>query len=237
MTLLSLGGKSSSLATGTIPRSLIASHCHRRRPPLRRQAKPVARRRKSSSPIMASLASSFSALLLLRRIPIPLRTLCPFPSWSRRFSVDHPAAQDVLPAPAAAAAGDSASFPTTAFGTRDALLGSRVDHPDYRRWKEQEEEILNDVEPVILLAKEILHSDRCGKKNRNLVPEKIDFCVPVLMFCNRRYQDGERLSEQDEKVIIDKLLSYHPHAEDKIGCGLDSIMVRRKLLFFIFVHS
>lgn len=47
------------------------------------------------------------------------------------------------------------------------------------------------------------------------------------MFCNCRYKDGERMSAEDEKVIIDKLLAHHPHAEDKIGCGLDSIMVRR----------
>lgn len=40
-----------------------------------------------------------------------------------------------------------------------------------------------------------------------------------------RYLDGERLTPEDEKVVVDKLLAYHPHAQDKIGCGLDSIMV------------
>ncbi|KAG8377465.1 hypothetical protein BUALT_Bualt08G0035800 [Buddleja alternifolia] len=34
----------------------------------------------------------------------------------------------------------------------------------------------------------------------------------------------ERLTPQEEK---DKLLAHHPHSEDKIGCGLDSIMVDR----------
>lgn len=40
-----------------------------------------------------------------------------------------------------------------------------------------------------------------------------------------RYVDGERLSAKDEKEVIGKLLRYHPHSEDKIGRGLDYIMV------------
>lgn len=47
------------------------------------------------------------------------------------------------------------------------------------------------------------------------------------MIC--RYGDGERLSAEDEKEVIEKLLTYHPHSEDKIGCGLDSIMVTYNL--------
>ncbi|KAG8377466.1 hypothetical protein BUALT_Bualt08G0035900 [Buddleja alternifolia] len=42
-----------------------------------------------------------------------------------------------------------------------------------------------------------------------------------------RYMDGERLTPQDEKDVVNKLLAHHPHSEDKIGCGLDSIMVDR----------
>ncbi|PWA38697.1 Copper amine oxidase, N2/N3-terminal [Artemisia annua] len=42
-----------------------------------------------------------------------------------------------------------------------------------------------------------------------------------------RYLDGERLTQTDEKTVVEKLLAYHPHSEDKIGCGLDSIMVDR----------
>lgn len=37
--------------------------------------------------------------------------------------------------------------------------------------------------------------------------------------------DGQRLSVEDEKDIVEKLLAYHPHSEDKIGSGLESIMV------------
>lgn len=40
--------------------------------------------------------------------------------------------------------------------------------------------------------------------------------------------DGERLKPEDEKAVVEKLLRYHPRAEDKIGCGLDSIMVMTK---------
>ncbi|KAF8406277.1 hypothetical protein HHK36_008362 [Tetracentron sinense] len=42
-----------------------------------------------------------------------------------------------------------------------------------------------------------------------------------------RYMDGERLTVEDEKAVVEKLLAFHPHSEDKIGCGLDSIMVDR----------
>ncbi|CAK9317121.1 unnamed protein product [Citrullus colocynthis] len=77
----------------------------------------------------------------------------------------------------------------------------RWDEPDYRKWKGQEVEILSDIEPVICLAKEILHSNR--------------------------YADGERLTSEDERIVVDRLLAHHPHSEDKIGCGLESIMVDR----------
>lgn len=42
-----------------------------------------------------------------------------------------------------------------------------------------------------------------------------------------RYADGESLGPNDEAIIVEKLLTYHPRAEDKIGCGLDAIMVDR----------
>lgn len=34
---------------------------------------------------------------------------------------------------------------------------------------------------------------------------------------------------EDERTVVDRLLAHHPHAEDKIGCGLESIMVRSYL--------
>ncbi|KAL8172038.1 hypothetical protein V2J09_023842 [Rumex salicifolius] len=81
----------------------------------------------------------------------------------------------------------------------------RLDGPNYRVWKDSEEEILREIEPITLLAKEILHS--------------------------KRYRDGERLTAEDEKAVLQKILAYHPHADAKIGCGFDSIMVDRHPLF------
>ncbi|QCE16504.1 hypothetical protein DEO72_LG11g3521 [Vigna unguiculata] len=75
------------------------------------------------------------------------------------------------------------------------------DDPDYRKWKDKKEEILKDIEPIIMLAKDILHSER--------------------------YVDGARLNMEDEKAVVEKLLVYHPQSEDKVGCGLESIMVDR----------
>ncbi|XP_062098005.1 protein DCL homolog, chloroplastic [Humulus lupulus] len=84
---------------------------------------------------------------------------------------------------------------------KDSTKYQRWNDADYRQWKNKEEEILKDISPIVLLTKNILHSGL--------------------------YMDGERLTPEDEKAVVERLLSYHPHAEDKIGCGLDSIMVDR----------
>ncbi|KAA0064415.1 protein DCL [Cucumis melo var. makuwa] len=97
-------------------------------------------------------------------------------------------------------AGDNA---TSLVSSSEPPKYQRWDEPDYRKWKNQEEEILGDIEPIIFLTKEILHS--------------------------HRYADGERLTLEDERTVVDRLLAHHPHAEDKIGCGLESIMVRSYL--------
>lgn len=85
------------------------------------------------------------------------------------------------------------------WSAKDPTKYPRLDNPNYRKWKIKEAEILRDIEPIIYLTKEILHSDR--------------------------YMDGECLTAEDEKAVVGKLLAYHPHCEDKIGCGLASIMV------------
>ncbi|PRQ27768.1 hypothetical protein RchiOBHm_Chr6g0308801 [Rosa chinensis] len=96
---------------------------------------------------------------------------------------------------------DNSSTLRGVLSVNEAPKYPRWDDPDYCKWKDKEGEILRDVEPVVLLAKEILHSDR--------------------------YMDGEQLTVEDEKVVVERLLAYHPHSEDKIGCGIDSIMVDR----------
>ncbi|XP_021903605.1 protein DCL, chloroplastic isoform X1 [Carica papaya] len=90
---------------------------------------------------------------------------------------------------------------TTVLTARNPFKDERWKAPDYRKWRHEEEEILRDIEPIISLIKDILHSDR--------------------------YMDGECLTTEDQKAVVEKLLAYHPHSEDKIGCGLDSIMVDR----------
>ena len=69
------------------------------------------------------------------------------------------------------------------------------------QWEAAEAEILREVGPVVELVKDILHS--------------------------RRYGDGAFLSPEDEKVVVEKVLAHHPRFEDKIGCGLDAIMVNK----------
>ena len=49
--------------------------------------------------------------------------------------------------------------------------------------------------------------------------------------------DGEELNKEDEEFIILKLLAYHPHAEDKIGCGLQAIMVMLSLFYFLLLTA
>ncbi|XP_042377634.1 protein DCL homolog, chloroplastic-like [Zingiber officinale] len=149
------------------------------------------------------MASSALALLLPRGVPALRAASASLP---RRCALGILAAVEPLSPPAAASAGEGA--PASSSGGPKAtpplkpLHGTPWNlHPDYRRWKDAEEEILRDIEPTRMLTKHILHSDR--------------------------YFDGERLSAKDEKEVIGKLLRYHPRSEDKIGCGLDYIMVDR----------
>ncbi|KAJ6872108.1 hypothetical protein NC651_031268 [Populus alba x Populus x berolinensis] len=93
--------------------------------------------------------------------------------------------------------GVSLSTPA-ALSLRKAPKYSSWDDQNYRQWKDEEADIWRDIEPITHLAKEIIHSDR--------------------------YMDGEQLTDEDEKVVAERLLAYHPNSNDKIGCGLDSIM-------------
>lgn len=78
-------------------------------------------------------------------------------------------------------------------------------------------------------------------------PFRVDYyiCSPskLFFFLISRYLDGERLEFEDEKIVMEKLLAYHPYSKDKIGCGLDFIMVRTLiqgacyLFFFDLAHK
>ncbi|KAK8459463.1 hypothetical protein SEVIR_2G148800v4 [Setaria viridis] len=101
-------------------------------------------------------------------------------------------------------AASAAAVPGISLRIHRQLCGlSTVDEPaaagEADPWEEAEAEILRDVEPVVELVKDILHS--------------------------RRYENGGFLSPTEEKVVVEKVLSHHPCVDEKIGCGLDGIMV------------
>ncbi|CAA0836014.1 Protein of unknown function (DUF3223 [Striga hermonthica] len=68
-------------------------------------------------------------------------------------------------------------------------------------WVDWDDQILQDTVPLVAFVRTVLHS---GK-----------------------YESGDRLSPQDEKTILEKLLAYHPSCEKKIGCGVDYITDNR----------
>lgn len=51
----------------------------------------------------------------------------------------------------------------------------------------------------------------------------LQFHLPMYNLC--RYKNGDRLSPEHQKTIVERLLPYHPTYETKIGCGVESIMV------------
>ncbi|RZB91317.1 Chromatin structure-remodeling complex protein SYD [Glycine soja] len=59
-----------------------------------------------------------------------------------------------------------------------------------------------------------------SETNRSMVAWKSVLANPPRSSALRK-----SVSEEDEKAIAEKLVAYHPHSEDKIGCGLESIMV------------
>jgi len=44
-------------------------------------------------------------------------------------------------------------------------------------------------------------------------------------YCCGRYESGDRLSQEHDRTIVDRLLAYHPGFDNKIGCGIDYITV------------
>nr|GME00202.1 protein DCL, chloroplastic [Ipomoea batatas]GME18760.1 protein DCL, chloroplastic [Ipomoea batatas] len=59
--------------------------------------------------------------------------------------------------------------------------------------------ILEDTIPLVGFARMILHSGR--------------------------YEPGDRLSFEHEKIILERFLPYHPEGEKKIGCGVNYITI------------
>eukprot|EP00262_Sarcandra_glabra_P009152 TRINITY_DN23185_c0_g1_i1.p1 TRINITY_DN23185_c0_g1~~TRINITY_DN23185_c0_g1_i1.p1 ORF type:complete len:228 (+),score=38.00 TRINITY_DN23185_c0_g1_i1:166-849(+) len=62
-----------------------------------------------------------------------------------------------------------------------------------------EDQILEDTVPLVGFVRMIIHSGT--------------------------YESGDRLSPEHEKVILERLLPYHPQFEKKIGCGVHFITI------------
>ncbi|KAL5583506.1 hypothetical protein UlMin_015948 [Ulmus minor] len=67
------------------------------------------------------------------------------------------------------------------------------------RWVNWEDQILEETIPLVGFVRMVLHS---GK-----------------------YKNGEKLTPQHDKIILERLLPYHPEYETKIGYGVQSVMV------------
>ncbi|KAL4179601.1 hypothetical protein AMTRI_Chr13g88140 [Amborella trichopoda] len=94
-----------------------------------------------------------TATLLNQPLPPPL----PYPN-SSDFSVRLRLFHEHL---AAASASSSHEDVSSSSASVQGMPNPRSsDHPDYRRWKAKEEEILRDIEPITDFTKEILHSNR-----------------------------------------------------------------------------
>ncbi|RZC14901.1 Protein DCL, chloroplastic isoform B [Glycine soja] len=74
---------------------------------------------------------------------------------------------------------------------------------DDDKWVDWEDQILEDTVPLVGFVRMILHSGQ--------------------------YDNGDRLSAEHEKTIIEKLLPFHPEFEKKIGSGVDYITVSLSL--------
>ncbi|XP_058783155.1 protein DCL, chloroplastic-like [Vicia villosa] len=67
------------------------------------------------------------------------------------------------------------------------------------KWVDLENQILEDVVPLVEFVKMILHSGL--------------------------YEYGDRLNQEHEKIILEKLIPFHPESDKKIGCGVDYITI------------
>lgn len=98
--------------------------------------------------------------LLLRPSPV----LCLRLSHHRPFpGVSTPLLRPCCSTTAAASSEEnsSSSDKATSFLTvKEPPKNPRWDDPDYRKWKDKEDEILKDIRPIHTLAKLILHSDK-----------------------------------------------------------------------------
>ncbi|KAF8406314.1 hypothetical protein HHK36_008400 [Tetracentron sinense] len=101
---------------------------------------------------------------------------------------------------------DSGDAPAKEDSDDDDVEGSNSE--GMNNYKQVEEEELIDWEDQIL---------------EETVP-LIDFVRMILH--SGKYGSGDKLSPDHEKIILERLLPYHPEYEKKIGCGIDYITIR-----------
>ncbi|KAK3222162.1 hypothetical protein Dsin_009187 [Dipteronia sinensis] len=82
---------------------------------------------------------------------------------------------------------------------RRPVVSLASDHKDGSLPMDWEDQILMETVPLVGFVRMILHS---GK-----------------------YKSGDRLSPDHEKIIVERLLPFHPKYEKKIGSGIDHILV------------
>ncbi|XP_042383710.1 uncharacterized protein LOC121975867 isoform X2 [Zingiber officinale] len=161
------------------------------------------------------MASSALALLLPRGVPALRAASASLP---RRCALGILAAVEPLSPPAAASAGEGAPASSSggpkATHPLKALHGTPWNlHPDYRRWKDAEEEILRDIEPIRMLTKHILHSDRLAYTFfvREIYHMKIEqlqsqgmFQLPIINVYSFCYQHYSEQGYQHKQFDVDR---------------------------------
>ncbi|XP_021651780.2 protein DCL homolog, chloroplastic isoform X2 [Hevea brasiliensis] len=79
----------------------------------------------------------------------------------------------------------------------DSDVKRNYEEKEDEEWVDWEDQILEDTVPLVGFVRMILHS---GK-----------------------YENGDRLSPEHERTVVERLLPYHPECKKKIGCGIDYI--------------
>lgn len=67
------------------------------------------------------------------------------------------------------------------------------DDPDFRKWKIKEAEIFEDIEPIVCLTKEILHSNRWNLSLSELSLNCFNSLLFVFIFCAFLFGDGRKI--------------------------------------------
>ncbi|XP_062097172.1 protein DCL homolog, chloroplastic [Humulus lupulus] len=108
---------------------------------------------------------------------------------------------DLLRKPSVSPIRDLSGIPEEAEEEEEENERKRIyeDHEDEEKWVDWEDKILEDTVPLVGFVRMLIHSGR--------------------------YQSGDRLSPEHEKIVVEKLLPFHPECEKKIGCGIDYITV------------